>query len=194
MKSILAVISGLLIMVSALPYLKDIVKGKTKPNIVSWATWTLLTSIATVAAFASGAPRAALLTLGATLATLSIVILGLRYGIAKLTKFDLVCQVGAVIGLILWAVFNSPALGLAFTLGIDLTGGLHTVYHAWRKPQEETWEAFFVGGIASILTLLSLSTYRFADLAFPIYFVLFDLIITIIIISRRMQTDVPLRR
>jgi hypothetical protein len=185
MKNALAIISGVLVMLSALPYLADIVKGKTKPNIVSWATWTLLTTIATVAAFASHAPRAAFLTLGATLATLSVVILGLKYGTAKITKFDIVCQAGALAGLILWLVFNSPALALGFALGIDLLGGLPTLYHSWRTPKEETWQTFFVGMIASALTILSLSTYHFADLAFPVYFVLFDAVTVTIIFYRR---------
>jgi hypothetical protein len=193
-KNALAIISGLLIIISAVPYLVDIVKGKTKPNIVSWSTWTLLTTIATAAAFSSHAPRAAFLTLGATVATLSVVILGLKYGIAKLSRFDLLCQAGAVIGLILWLIFNSPTLALAFALGIDLIGGLPTVYHAWHKPGEETWEAFFIGLIASVLTLVSLSTYKFADLAFPVYFVLFDLLLVAIVISRRSQKGLQLSR
>jgi hypothetical protein len=191
MKEALAIFSGILVTASAIPYLVDIIKGKTKPNIVSWATWTLLTTIATVAAFASGAPRSAFLTLGATLATLAVVVLGLRYGIAKLTKFDIFCQAGAVVGLILWLIFNSPSLALGFTLAIDLTGGLPTLYHAWRRPKEETWQTFFVGMIASALTILSLSTYHFADLAFPVYFILFDLTVTLIIILRRTQSIKP---
>jgi hypothetical protein len=187
MKNALAIASGLLVMLSSMPYLIDIVKGKTKPNIVSWATWTLLTTIATIAAFAAHAPRAAMLTLGATLATLAVVILGLKYGTAKITRFDIFCQIGALGGLILWFVFDSPSLALGFALAIDLIGGLPTLYHSWRKPNEETWQTFFIGMIASILTLLSLNAYHFADLAFPVYFVIFDMAAVFVIVLRRKQ-------
>jgi hypothetical protein len=194
MKEALSIVGGILVIFSAYPYLVDIYRKKTKPNIVSWATWTLLTTIATVAAFAADAPRAAFLTLGATIATLSIAILGLKNGIAKLTLFDFVCQAAAIAGLILWLLFNSPTIAIIFSLSIDLIGGLPTLRHSWLKPAEETWQAFLIGGIASILTLLSLEHYKLADLAFPVYFVLFDLIIVVVIVYRRKQKGLTLAR
>ncbi len=53
MKDISAVIAGLLAIAATIPYLIDIVKGRTKPNIVSWTTWTLLLAISTAGAFAA---------------------------------------------------------------------------------------------------------------------------------------------
>lgn len=194
MKEALSIAAGILVIFSAYPYLVDVYRKKTKPNIVSWATWTLLTTIATAAAFASNAPRAAFLTLGATIATFSVVVLGLRYGIAKLSFFDFVCQAAAIVGLILWLLFNSPTIAIIFSLSIDLIGGLPTLRHSWKKPAEETWQAFLIGGIASILTLLSLEHNKLADLAFPVYFVLFDLTIVSIIIYRRKQKGMTLAR
>lgn len=194
MKEALSIAGGILVIFSAYPYLVDVYRKKTKPNIVSWATWTLLTTIATAAAFAAGAPRAAFLTLGATIATLSIAILGLRSGIAKLSLFDFVCQAAAIAGLVMWLIFNSPTIAIIFSLSIDLIGGLPTLRHSWLKPAEETWQAFLIGGIASIFTLLSLGQYRLADLAFPVYFVLFDLTIVLIITYRRKQKGLALSR
>jgi hypothetical protein len=36
---------------SVVPYIKDIIHGKTKPRIVSWAIWTVLLGIAAIVSF-----------------------------------------------------------------------------------------------------------------------------------------------
>src|SRR5476651_2332592 len=107
MKNLLALIGGLIGGFATVPYLIDMVRHKTKPNVISWATWTLLTGIATAAAFAAHEPKTAILTLGITISTGLVVLLGLKYGIAKLSLFDGVCQFGAIVGLILWLVIGS---------------------------------------------------------------------------------------
>jgi hypothetical protein len=53
MRDTVAVIAGLLAIVAAVPYLVDIIKGRTKSNAVSWLTWTLLLIVGTAGAFAA---------------------------------------------------------------------------------------------------------------------------------------------
>ena len=145
MRDALTIVGALLATFSTVPYLIDIVRKRTKPNIVSWLTWTILTSIATAAAFAAHEPRSALLTLGATICCASVVVLGLKFGIAKFSKFDILCQVGAILGLIFWLVFDSPVIGIAVPVAIDFIGAMPTVRHGWLKPGEETWQTFLIG-------------------------------------------------
>lgn len=194
MKTALSIIAGLIATFSTVPYLIDIVKRKTKPNIVSWFTWTLLTAIATAAAFASHAPRAAILTLGSSICTFLVVALGLKYGIAKLSLFDGLCQAGAVVGLILWLIFNSPAIALAFSIVIDFIAALPTIRHSWLKPAEETWQTFMFGVVASIITLVSLSEYTFANLAFPAYLLFGNGLLVATVTYRRTQKGLALSR
>jgi hypothetical protein len=194
MKNALAIIGGLIAAFSTVPYLIDIVRRKSKPNIVTWTTWTLLTAIATAAAFASHEPRTAILTLGSTICTGAVVILGIKYGIAKMSLFDGLCQAGAIAGLILWLLFNSPTITIAFSLSIDFIVMLPTLRHAWNKPQEETWQTFFIGVVSSIFTLASLSRFTFASLAFPIYLMLANSLIVATIINRRKVKGLSLAR
>jgi uncharacterized membrane protein (UPF0136 family) len=109
MKNTLLILSALITIGSVIPYIRDILKGTTKPNIVSWITWTLLTLVATIAEFAAGEYKTAFFTSAAVMETLAIVILGLRYGYAKWTKFDTICQISALSGFVFWYLFNSPA-------------------------------------------------------------------------------------
>jgi hypothetical protein len=194
MKNALAIIGGLIAAFSTVPYLIDIVRRKTKPNIVTWFTWTLLTAIATAAAFASHEPRTALLTLGSAICTGTVVLLGLRYGIAKLSLFDGLCQAGAIAGLVLWLVFNSPSIAIFFALSIDFIVMLPTLRHSWLSPQEETWQTYMIGVVSASFTLFSLSKFNFVSLAFPIYLLLADLLIAVLVIYRRKQKGILLSR
>ena len=190
MKDVLATIGALLMMVSTIPYALDIVRKKTRPNVVTWITWTLLTAIATAATFAVHEPRTAFLTLGSCLSTLLIVILGTWYGIAKLSLFDVACQLLAIIGLLLWLLFNSPLIAIIATVAIDFVGFLPTLRHAWLKPQEETWQAFAWSVLAIAFTLASLTNYSAASLVYPLYLFLADGLLTITIILRRQKLSV----
>lgn len=185
MRNILATIGALLLMVSTVPYAIDILRKKTKPNIVTWITWTLLTGIATAATFAAHEPKSGFLTLGSALSTLLIVVLGLRHGIAKLSAFDIACQIGAIIGLILWFIFNSPAIAIIAAVTIDFIGLLPTLRHSWLHPEEETWQAFAWSVLAIALTLASLTTFTLAGLLYPVYLFLADGLLVVIIVARR---------
>jgi hypothetical protein len=194
MKDVLALTAGLLAIASAVPYFIDVIRKRTKPNIVSWLTWTMLTGIATTAALAAGEPRTALLTAGTTVATGAIVIAGIRFGIAKFSLFDGLCQAGAILGLLLWLLFDSPTIGIVIPVLIDFAALLPTLKHSWENPAEETWQAFFIGGVAAGLTVLSLSHYGLDALLFPAYLLAADMLLSMIIINRRRRLGISLSR
>jgi hypothetical protein len=157
-------------------------------------TWTILLGIGTAAAFAAHQPRSALLTLGDTICTLLVVLLGIKYGIAKLSTFDAVCQFTAIVGLVLWIVFNSPLIAIIFAISIDFIVALPTFRHSWLHPKEETWQTFGIGVIASALALISLQEYRVSGWIFPVYLLLSNAAIALTIIYRRKQKGLSLAR
>ena len=157
MREALAIIGAVIAALGTVPYLVDIVRGKTKPNIVTWLTWTMLTAISGAAALVAGEPKTAAFLFGNSLCTGLVVVLGLKYGTAKFSRFDVACQVSAVLGLVFWLVFNSPTIGIVVPLVVAFIGALPTVRHSWLKPAEETWQAFMVGVIAPMFTIASLT-------------------------------------
>lgn len=192
MRESLAIIGALIAVFSTVPYLIDIVKGKTKPNIVSWFTWTLLTAISGSAALAAGEVKTAMLLYAGAIATGLVVLFGLKYGIAKFSRFDIFCQIGAILGLVLWLVFDSPMFGIVVPLGIDILGMLPTLRHSWLLPYEETWQTFLIGTIAPLFTIVSLTAYNIESLAFPLYLVLANGSITFAILFQRRRQQMVL--
>ena len=172
MKETLAIIGAIIMLLATFPYLVDIVKGKTRPNIVTWLTWSILIGIGAAPLFAANQTNAALLLVGDFCATFAVVIFGLWYGTAKLDRFDMFCQIGAVVGLLLWLIFNSALIAIMATIVIDFIGTVPTLKHSWKSPEEETPVTFLLGVVATIMTLLSLRTYSVSAWVYPAYLLL----------------------
>ncbi len=184
MKEVLIVLSGIITIGAAIPYMIAIVRGKTKPRVVSWFTWTLITAIASAASFADHQYPAAILSLCAAVETLMVVILGLKHGDRKFERVDIICQIGAIVGVVLWLVFNSPAIAVVASLVIDLVGCIPTLIHAWQKPHEETWLTFLLSAIGGGITLLVAGNWKITAIAYPVYILLINIIIALFIVVR----------
>lgn len=184
MKLMFLVLATATTLVSVVPYILDILKGATRPNLVSWITWTLLTGIATAAEISAHEYVAAVFTGSAMLETLAVVAMGLRHGYVKYTRFDVACQIAAVVGIILWQIFNSPAVGVAAAVTIDLVGALPTFRHAWLAPGEETWQAFALAGLGGAFALGALTAYNWVSLPYAVYIVLVNIVLSAVIIVR----------
>jgi hypothetical protein len=180
----LVILSVVFTVVGVVPYIYEVVKGKTKPRVVSWLTWSVLTTIACVAAFVDGQYPTAILLLFASLETLAIVILGWHLGDKKAEGLDVICLSGAGVGIILWHVFDSPAIAVIATIVIDLVGGIPTLVHSWKKPFEETWSTFFMAFLGASCTLLVISDWRITAFAYPLYLVIINLLFSVVIIGR----------
>lgn len=190
MKDVALVLSGLLSIIGVIPYCLDIVRHKTKPNLVSWITWSLLTGIAMAAQISAGEYRAAWFTGGATIATGMVVILGLWHGYVKYTEFDVICQMLAVIGIILWQVFDDPLIALYTSVGVDFIAMLPTLRHSWQKPFEETWQTFGIGAVAAMFAFFALESFNQTNLAYPIYILLANLTLFATILYRRPRVSI----
>jgi hypothetical protein len=177
MQQFLIITSSLISIAGAVPYIVEILRGKTKPRIVSWFTWTLITAIAGAASLADHQYPAAILSFCSSAGTLSIVLLGLKYGDKRLSALDIGCQVAALAGLVLWLTLKSPVIAVLTMVAIDLVGCVPTLVHSWHKPYEETWIAFAMSALAAGLTLWAAEGWQVTAVAYPIYLVLANIML-----------------
>lgn len=188
MKTLFLVLASLITIISVIPYLIDIAKGNTRPNLVSWLTWTLLTGIATVAELVAGEYVSAIFTGAAVLETAAVVVLGLaKHAYVSYTKFDVWCQIGAIVGIILWFIFNDPVIAVVASVTIDFIGALPTVRHSWLEPNEETWQTYGLAALGGIFAIIALSTYNWISLSYAVYIVLINTILALIIVKQRID-------
>ncbi|HWY79763.1 MAG TPA: hypothetical protein VNW29_05405 [Candidatus Sulfotelmatobacter sp.] len=173
-------LSSIITISATVPYILDIVK----PRIVSWFTWTLLTGISAAASLTDHQYAAGILSLSASVECMIVVLLGLKYGDKQFAAFDIYCQISAIVGLILWFIFNTPAIAVIAGIIIDLIGSLPTLKHAWEKPAEETWITFALSSLGASFAAFAASNIRITALANPIYIITINAIFTAVLLIR----------
>ena len=138
-KNILGIVATFLVLVGYIPYLRDIVKGKTKPHIYSWFLWSFVTLIAFALQVSGGAGSGAFVTLAAAIMCIAVIVLGFIYKAkVEIVKMDTVFLVLAFIALGLWLIAKQPVLSAILTTLVDLLGFAPTVRKSWNKPYSET--------------------------------------------------------
>jgi hypothetical protein len=185
MHNLLAVLSGVIAVLAALPYIRDVLQNKTKPNTVTWFTWSLLNIITAIAALSGHAYETAIFAFATGACITTVTLLSLKNGLKKYTTFDIVCQTLAVASIVAWRLSDRPALAVVFTIIASFLASLPTIRHAWLAPKEETWQFFAIDGSSGLLASLSVQSISFLSIAFPLYIVLDDALIALIILSRR---------
>lgn len=185
MRNLFIVLSSIVTVSATIPYIIDILKKKTKPRVVSWFIWTILAGISAAASFSDKQYAAFVLALSTGVECLLVVLLGLKYGEKDIKAFDITCLAGAIVALVLWYIFNSPAIAIIAGIIIDLIGSLPTLKHAWQKPDEETWATFALSGLGASFAVLAAKSTWITSLANPIYIVAINMTFTAILLGRR---------
>lgn len=169
---LLVLFSALLTILGASAYIRDTVKGKTKPNRVSWLLWAAVPLIGTGAALQAHAD------IWATVRVFLAGFLPLIVFVASflnqrsywhLTFFDWVCGACALSAIAVWVVLASPKTAILFAVIGDGFASLPTLIKAWKYPETETGITYVVGLIAVLLVIPSIPIWNVENSAFQIY-------------------------
>lgn len=166
----LAIISGIVQILSVVPYVRDMFWGRTRPNIVSWSLWTVLQSIALAAQLSAGFSWSMLLLAAMTLNTAFVVVLAARgYGYRQYGGLDYTCGVIGAAAIVLWLITGQPLAALTLSVLADFIIAIPTVAKTIRDPHSETLLSWFLVAVASAFTLLSITEFTPSNLLYPSY-------------------------
>lgn len=172
---IFGILAGVLALIAAVPYIKDAIQGKTKPNKVTWLIWVALQTIALIAQITAGGKGSLLLTIGDLAASSTILFLAFYKGETKWHWIDKLALVLAAIGLILWYIFRQPIWALAMTVFVDFCGVVPTLRKSFADPESETLSTWLIVGTAAIFGAIAVGRLDITLLIYPIYLVVANL-------------------
>src|SRR6266446_4567615 len=134
------ILGAIIAAIGSLSYLIDTVKGKVKPNRVSFLLWSLAPLIAFVAELKQGVGLQALMTFVVGFLPLTIFIASYFNKRAewKLTRFDLTCGALSLIGLVLWYITKSGNVAIVFSILADGLAALPTLVNSFTAPETES--------------------------------------------------------
>ena len=175
----IGITAGLLQQISAILYIKSMLKGTTRPNVVTQILWSVLQVIALLAQFSSGASWSVIILIVLTFNTLLVTALCfMGYGYKEYGLIDKLCFVLAILAIILWQITKEPLVALALSILADAIATLPTIIKTYRYPKTEAPIPWFMTLIASALSAISSTKLNFANLAFPLYMIIIDSTIT----------------
>lgn len=173
---VLVIVAAIASTVSTWVYVRDMFKGQTKPNRVSWLMWSVQPLIATAAAVSTGVTWAAVPVFMAGFLCFLVFIVAVFVPGAywRLSAFDYACGFLALMAIGLWVMTKEPALAVLFSLLGDTFAGIPTFIKAWKHPETETAFAYLTGIFGGVVGLAAAKEWNFIACAFPVSLVIFN--------------------
>jgi len=178
------VIAGTLLgAMGTIVYLVATVKGKVKPNRVSFLLWSLVPFIAFSAQIDQGVGLEALMTFSTGFLPLLVFFASFVNKEAewKITVFDLFCGALSLAGLGLWAITREGNVAILLSIVADTFAAIPTLVKAYRFPETEIGWPWLTTSAGVVLTLLTLQTFTFANSGFIIYILVLNLLIYMLV-------------
>lgn len=187
MKTALGIIATVMAFVSYIPYIRNMLSGKTKPHAFSWLVWGTLTAIAFVGQVSEGAGPGAWVTGFTACVSFFIFITALRTGEKDISKSDWLSLIGAGVAMLLWWATSDPLIAVILITLIDALGFFPTFRKSYHKPYEETAITFAISGLKFIVAIFALENLTPVTWLYPASLVLMNGIFVVMLLIRRKQ-------
>ena len=130
-------LGAIIFTLGSIGYIFDTLKGRVRPNRVTWFIWSLAPLIAFSAQLEEGvAIHQSLLTF--TVGFIPFLILTASFlnkkSYWKLGKLDITCGVLSLIGLLLWQVIGIGLVAIAFAILADGVAAIPTIIKSYKFP------------------------------------------------------------
>jgi hypothetical protein len=154
-------------------YLRDTLRGTTKPNRVTWLLWAVAPLLAAVVEVNEGVGLRALPTFMIGFMPLLVVAASFHNTAAvwKIRRIDYACGVMSVVGTAVWLVTRDGVLAISAAILADFLAGVPTVMKSWTHPETETVYSYVGAVVSMAIVLLTIQHWTFDVAAFPIFIV-----------------------
>lgn len=165
-----------------------IIKGSARPSIITRFFWLLLSVTNLLSYIQIGAGSGVFLALAATLGSCMIFLLSLRFGHIEFKHSDIVAILGACVALFCYLFIPIKLVTLSAGLITHFISGTPTYTKTWRDPYSEDLSFWFLFAVASALSLIGVII-QDKSVIYPLYFLLFDAGMTLLILKQRYRNS-----
>jgi hypothetical protein len=192
MLALFGIIAGILQLVASAPYVRDILRGTTKPQRSTWTIWTTLSFVVLASQWASGATWSLALTVGQALACGAIFALAIPRGVGGLSRIELVLLGIAALGIAGWQLADDPIVATCSVVLADVIGVALMLPKTYRHPGSETLATYAIGVVSTMFALAAIGSLEPALLIYPLYILIADsAVVAVIVVRRRALAAVP---
>jgi hypothetical protein len=179
------ILAGILQLVASAPYVRDILRGSTKPQRATWTIWTTLSFVVLASQWASGATWSLALTIGQAFSCGVIFVLAIRRGVGGVSRVECALLAIAALGIAGWQLAGDPAVATCSVVVADLIGVALMLPKTYRQPGSETLSTYAIGVVSTVFALLAVDSLAPSLLIYPLYILVADAAVVAIIFVRR---------
>ena len=185
------IISTVLAVYSAVPYIRSVLNGKTIPDRLGWLVFTIMNGMVFFAQLFAGGRSSTLISLAFFTFSLTVFILSFTKGTTKPTNTTISLFFLALVAMGVWAFTRNNNVAIWLTLVIDILGTAIIILKTRRNPGTEDATSWIIGTIAYVFSCIALYGVEFGILYVrPLYGLVCDaaLVFAIYYYSTNRQT------
>lgn len=186
---ILGLLAGAVGIVDTVPYVRDMLRGLTRPHRGTWLIWGVLAVVAYGSQRADGGSWSLVMTGTQAILTGLVFLLAIRHGEGGLSAVDLSLIGVAGAGVIGWLVARQPVVAVACVIAADLSAAAMMTPKTYRDPGSETLAMYALAGVAGALATAAVGELDVSLMLYPAYYCLVNSAMALLIHWRRRKTS-----
>lgn len=169
-------------------YIISIIKGRAKPNLVTWFIWMLAPFIGVFFQLKAGAGLSVIPIFMTGFGPFVIIIAAIltKNAFWKINIFDIYCGLFSIIALILYIFTRNLGISILFAIVSDGLAAIPTIVKSWKFPETEIIPNYFFAVISNILGLLIIKNWSFTIYSFGLYNIIVNSIIVFCVYRKRL--------
>jgi hypothetical protein len=190
---VLGVSAGLIGVADTIPYVRDTLRGATRPHRGTWLIWGVLAVVVCLSQYADGASWSLVMAAVQAVLTTLIFVLSIRRGEGGLSAAELLMIAIAGAGVAGWIVADEPIVATVCVVAADLVGAALMVPKTYRDPESETLVTFAFASIGGALAAGAVGALDLSLLLYPVYYCVINGALAGLIYERRAVLSGPPR-
>jgi len=183
-KAVIGLVAGILALIAFIPYITSTLWGTTRPNKVTWWTWSVVQIFLTITFWQSSENHEAIwVSIGYTAGIILIAILSINYGHSS--RLDLLSLMGIGATVLVWISIGSLG-GLMTIIMIDVWASLPTIRKSKTDPKSESLASWVIGFFANTFNLLAITQWNEWAILYPVYLFVLTGSVSFLLISNKM--------
>ena len=174
LKDVFLIISTIAALTSPVIGIYSIVRGDFRPQRMTRFLIFLISLLFVGTLLAQNDKNGIFIAVPQLIGGFIIFLLSIKKGIGGTGKMDIVVFIMAILSLIIWQTTKNPVLGLIMSVVTDLIAFSPTLIKTWKLPHTEEWKFYMSDVVASVFSILSIKSFSFGNLIFPIYILLIN--------------------
>lgn len=168
-------------------YIRDTLRGQTRPNRVTWFLWSAIPMIAVAAALTKGVGWAVLPVFMSGFTPFLVFLASFvnKKAYWQLEKRDYLYGSFSVLALVLWAITKEPNVAIVLAIVSDSLAFMPTLIKSWKNPESESAITYACGIFSALTSFAAMKMWGLSELAFPLYLIITNLLLVLFIQRRK---------